>query len=276
MSRTYDILKHEQYRTFTSHPSKEWCAAVQALKEVEAQGDEASRVYAAATHVNTLDAWQRREGVTPATGHACLGRLIGRKCDQYSYYRARREVPCALPGADHITLWLKDGIPEVYVTQPYYLHEDTMGAIAALCERWGLRCTVSTWPAWHFPSGVLSILVRRKPETPAPTRRRGVRTWPRSWRRSTSWTSTRPMRSRDDCCVNLMAPAGRKRSRLTTCRTCAPCARTRWCVSRWLMQRRTPRSSRWGGNDRSGSAVRFRRGEGVCRRMSKPPAVSTR
>ena len=166
MTRGHDLLRHEQHESFVDRPTPAFGAVVRALEALP----DADRADAEAAHLKALEAWHRREGLTRSTGHACLGRLIGRQCAQSLTKRTRQAVPCGLPGADHPTLWLKDGIPEVYVTQPSQLDAQHMGQIAALCAGWGLQCTVRTWPAWHFPSTMLLIEVRRTPETPAPTR----------------------------------------------------------------------------------------------------------
>ena len=107
MTRGHDLRQHEQHERVVDRPTPACRAVVRALEALP----EADPASAEAAHLKALEAWQRREGLTRSTGHACLGRLIGRQCAQSLTKRTRQAVPCGLPGADHPTLWLRDGSP---------------------------------------------------------------------------------------------------------------------------------------------------------------------
>jgi len=59
-------------------------------------------------------------------------------------------------------MWNKDGKPAVIVMQPYSIGNEDMQEISELCERLGLRATVSNNFNWHFPTGVVTLMISRK------------------------------------------------------------------------------------------------------------------
>jgi hypothetical protein len=136
------------------------------LLQAEAGLDGASRAYAAATADRLMREWARQLGLRRSQGHACLGRLRDGHCWARWEWRhgesAKERIPCDLPGADHMSLWLKDRRPAVYVSQPYHLSWDTLQELVTFGARWGLTIDVEPWPSWHFPSRVLTILVRAR------------------------------------------------------------------------------------------------------------------
>lgn len=145
-----------------SKPSQRYADAVTALAAlVQAEGpDAATRAYAQATWETRREQWAAKHGgLKQSAGHVCLSRLLGkRRCNEAGPDTLR---PCRPPGADHCSLWLKDGVPEVLVSQPYGLGLQTMRELVALCDRCDFDASVDTWPAWHFPGGVLMVEIRR-------------------------------------------------------------------------------------------------------------------
>lgn len=101
-------------------------------------------------------AWAEREGVVmSADGHACLLRLTHEDGGD------RHPGRCVyLPGSDHTSMWMKDGKPHVYVTQPYDLTLEALDDMFRVCRRLGLTLRVDSAIAWHNPAAVL-IEVRR-------------------------------------------------------------------------------------------------------------------
>ena len=98
--------------------------------------------------------WAAREGVTVSHDHVCLRRLtpegcprVGRSCEE-------------LPGRDHTSIWLKAGVPHIYVTQPYDLPIETLDAMFRVARRLGLTVRVDSAPAWHDSSAVLIEVLR--------------------------------------------------------------------------------------------------------------------
>lgn len=116
---------------------------IEALRDVPP--DELNRIYGhlhAETHQRW---WVERYHLKQSKGTPCLHRLRGGK---------RQILAFRPPGCDHPSLWLLEGKPIVYVTQPYSI--DVM-ALAEFCCKHGFVCRVDLWPAWHFPHRVFHI-----------------------------------------------------------------------------------------------------------------------
>lgn len=125
--------------------------ALRALMEAQDE-DAASRAYAEAVAEAYEASFARSRGLKPSQGHACVYRLIGRRC---------QGTHLAPPGGDHDTLWLKDGRPEIYLMQPYGLGWRKMRELIAFCLQHGLKADVDVWPSFHFPGHVLSVCLTR-------------------------------------------------------------------------------------------------------------------
>ena len=63
-----------------------------------------------------------------------------------------------------MTMWNKDGKPAVIVIQPYSFSEDSMQEVSEFCERLDLHATVSNNFNWHYPTGVVTLMITRKGE----------------------------------------------------------------------------------------------------------------
>ena len=122
--------------------------ALQAMRElVEAEGPLAAlAIYREVAAGKTREQWTKRYGLRPTTGARSVDRLPG-----------KRSGELRVPGEDHSSLWLHEGKPAVYVTQPYGLSWDTLRAVVGFCEANGLRADVGAAPAWHFPGAVLHV-----------------------------------------------------------------------------------------------------------------------
>ncbi len=134
--------------------TEQYLRALRALRELlEAQGmDAVSSVYAEAVAENHYQAFAGK-GFKQSDGRLCVQRLWGRQCNLKD---------CVPPSGDHDTLWLQNGKPAMYVTQPYGLEWETMRKLVAFCERHGLKADVAAWPSFHYPGQVISILLSRK------------------------------------------------------------------------------------------------------------------
>lgn len=113
------------------------------LKDVP-QGD-LTRIYGHLHAERLQEQWATRYGLKRSTGRVCLRRLRGKPSES---------LPFRPPGADHDSLWLLNGKPTVYVTQPY--HVDIF-ALVDFCRAEGFTCDVDLWPAWHFPHRVFHV-----------------------------------------------------------------------------------------------------------------------
>jgi hypothetical protein len=98
-------------------------------------------------------AWGRRHGLSMAKPGSEWWRLLGRG--------SRGSYPDRLPGDDHVSLWLRDRTPEAYVSQPYGLSSDVVTEMLRAAEYYGLKFTISTWPAWWNPGAVIFVEWRR-------------------------------------------------------------------------------------------------------------------
>jgi hypothetical protein len=71
--------------------------------------------------------------------------------------KVARLLPRTTPGDDHVSLWLREHKPEVYVSQPYGLTSNVVAEMLRAAELYGLMFTISTWPAWWNPGAVLFV-----------------------------------------------------------------------------------------------------------------------
>lgn len=119
------------------------------------------RAFAEATWAGREEAWAARYRLKKSGGHPCIARLLGKRC-WYGGHGSYDSPPCSPPGADHASLWIRDGKPIAYVFQPYGLTNDTLHELLAFCDRWGLDVNIDTWPAGHFPGAVLWVELTRQ------------------------------------------------------------------------------------------------------------------
>lgn len=77
-----------------------------------------------------------------------------------------------LPGDDHRSCWSQDGVPAVYVTQPYpEAWNHAVAAATRFCAEYGLRLTAiapddPASPAWHCPGSVVFVTVVKDEDSP--------------------------------------------------------------------------------------------------------------
>ena len=125
---------------------------------LETEGlDEAKRAHAEATWDIRREEWASGNGLTKSKRHGCIAILLGEKCEGIRY----DDIPCNVPGSDHMSFWLRDGEPAVYVSQPYALRLSDMQELSSLSRKYGLDVTIR--PAdesFYFPGGTLMIEIR--------------------------------------------------------------------------------------------------------------------
>lgn len=146
---------------FNRKPSTLYVKAADMLRKLaEAEGlDAATRCYAEA--MADLRLQQFASKYKPSAGHACLGRLLGKRC--YQYRGGRTDVPCRLPGSDHYNLWLREGKPFLYTSEPYGLLMEDVEEMLAVCKAHGLTFDISAG-SFYFPGATLLVKVRRDGE----------------------------------------------------------------------------------------------------------------
>lgn len=110
--------------------------------------------------------WAAAHGVVQAEGPQFWGLLIGKPpLSDFDRRRSPGALPEKLPGDDHETLWLRDGLPMMYVSQPYPLDFGTIRQMTAAALMYGLEFSISARPAWWNP-GKVSFVVWRALSSP--------------------------------------------------------------------------------------------------------------
>lgn len=116
--------------------------------------------------VELMKSWAQKHGLKPATGHPCLGRLVGKTCWVYRDSRYRKtnvkEVDCEPPKSDHASLWNKDGKTAAFVMQPYEYSGESIDWILAFCRKYRLELRISTDQSWHFPGRTTLFVIARR------------------------------------------------------------------------------------------------------------------
>lgn len=146
-------------RSFKHNPSDSYWKTVQVLTELlDMEGlDSVQRAYADAVQntifLNYAANDQLQQSALPGDvaslnrGHAIIaGRSVRLKCE------------------DHSTLWLKDGKPYRYVTQPYKLEISSMRELVDYCDRNSLSVRVNAFQSWHFPGNSLMVELKKRGE----------------------------------------------------------------------------------------------------------------
>lgn len=141
-------------RSFVVEPTPEYKNAVDTLKGLHFSLR--GRAYAQAVYDETMAAYIKRHDLKPTTGRQCVCRLISKDG------RCHCGGSMIVPGRDHSSLWLKDGKPFVYVTQPYFMNHKTIKQLLDFCEANGLTLSISADHGWHFPGATLFIEIKRR------------------------------------------------------------------------------------------------------------------
>ncbi|KKN08239.1 hypothetical protein LCGC14_1058630 [marine sediment metagenome] len=104
--------------------------------------------------------WALREKLKESrrTATYCVCSLLGKGCKRYG----SSDCVNGVPECDHPSLWLRDGKPAVFVSQPYQIRDPKR--LGEFCAERGLECMIRTWPAWHYRGSVLHVEIRRKGE----------------------------------------------------------------------------------------------------------------
>src|SRR4030095_15139258 len=117
------LLSRRYANRFTSDPSETYIQVVEALRHLEEAepGRRLGAAYATVESPLRERLWEEG-GLKRSHGYPCCQRLVGH-CDH------RHGAGCLPPGTDHPSLWLRDGQPAVFVSQPYDLSGETVRAL---------------------------------------------------------------------------------------------------------------------------------------------------
>lgn len=88
----------------------------------------------------TIDQYAEQNGFTRADGPQIVQFLWDPTCS---------DTENCIPGCDHSTLWLKDGKPHTFVTQPYGINQETIQEWIRLCDEKGLTLKIDARGSWH-------------------------------------------------------------------------------------------------------------------------------
>lgn len=131
--------------------------AMSALIEKRGLGA-AENVYAQAAYRELEERWAKSRNLKRSTGKICVQRLLGKRCMEYYPHGDCR---CHIPRADHMSLWMRDGVPIAYVSQPYGLTTRSLTETLTFCEKYGLDVQIDASPAWHYPHVVLMVVITK-------------------------------------------------------------------------------------------------------------------
>lgn len=117
----------------------------------EYDDDTVRRAFAEVVAAKKLKRWSDGYSLSAAKGKQCPTRAAGLRC------RGETCAGCAVPVADHGTLWSYGRKPVVYVAQPYGISPVKFEALSAWCSTNGFRCRVDVASSWRFPGGSLLV-----------------------------------------------------------------------------------------------------------------------
>lgn len=101
----------------------------------------------------------------PTSGRVCINRLRGKQCSFSTHDHPhtldslikKNKSYCRL--TDHVALWLRDGKPAVWTSQPYGpLDGIVLAEAAEACRELGLELTVSSG-SWWYPGWTVLLMV---------------------------------------------------------------------------------------------------------------------
>lgn len=136
----------------------EYEAAVEALRRLleAADANAVERAFAEVIGDHRRERWAKVHGLRQSGGYQLIRRLAGASgCERCA------GGDCRPPGADHDSLWNKDGKPAVFVTQPYRLSWDSMVRMVDYCRQHALEADISADRSWHFPGWTVAVEYRR-------------------------------------------------------------------------------------------------------------------
>lgn len=147
-----------------SHLCEEALAVLQRLKKAEGV-DMVTRVTAEVIAAAALADFARTRKVRERRGggwHVCVNRLRGGRC------RPQGDCP-NIPAGDHVSEWCRGRETVAIVSQPYGLSRKDLKETMAFAAEYKLDVDIDTWPSWHFPGHVLTVVFTRAGGSLGPT-----------------------------------------------------------------------------------------------------------
>lgn len=149
---------------FISNPSTDYTRAIEALSKLP--DHDIVRVYADTVHLSLLESFTTRYKIKrrrPLGYHVCVHRLKGnRQCPGYARY-APHGLRCPqIPDGDHLSEWVSKNKTVAILSQPYGLTFKSVVETVKFCKEHGLQVEIDSYPSFHFPGVVLSLVFTRK------------------------------------------------------------------------------------------------------------------
>ncbi len=109
------------------------------------------KIFATVTSNERKKAWTESTGLKETKKMPTLKNFIGPNAD--------RDYP---PGADHMSIWNKDGKPYAYVMQPYQLSAGEIKELTVFCEEHNLSLDIDSQRSWDYPGRTLLVVLTKK------------------------------------------------------------------------------------------------------------------
>ena len=151
-----------QVSRFKGLTSPEYRAAVQVLRRLNR---DAPMVYADAVHEKIKQEFAQSGRIKERKyGHVCVYRLKGaRQCKCYGIRSGNPAYqPIEIPHGDHLSEWTRDGQTVAILSQPYGIYHEAIEETMEFCRAHDLEVRISTYPSFHYPGAVLSVIFTRK------------------------------------------------------------------------------------------------------------------
>ena len=139
-------------------PDPKFLAAVNALQALGNPGYAVGYVLA-----QQRDKHLAEQGYVATSGS--IRRLVGKRRAPWS--NNPTAMPNEPPGDDHGHLYLKDGKPAFYLSEPYALTYEKMRGVVQFCERWGLEASIDGLQSTWFPGLTIAIRYEARPKAQA-------------------------------------------------------------------------------------------------------------
>jgi len=149
--------------SYAGNPSPAYRRAVQALRALgESEGVEmVTPAFAEAAAPLRREQFQRIYRVKRTQGRDWVGRLLGKRYDPIVEGNPSI-AKFKFPGGDHESVWVRNGKPFLYVSEPAQIHLDKLREMVRFCDAHGLDVTITGWRSMWFPGANVAVVVRKK------------------------------------------------------------------------------------------------------------------
>ena len=155
MKKTKKIVWNRHSKAFPTHSSPAFGQAIKSIESLAGAvgADACQDAFAMATADYLAEDFGISHGVVPARGSLCIQRLLGKKCqDQYRF------CPCKPPGAEHVSLWEKDGDARYYVSEHKRISRTIIEQAAAFARENELEFEIVGGEGSYYPSKCFAII----------------------------------------------------------------------------------------------------------------------